>query len=498
MRNIIYYGSLFSTLLLLGACSPQVPENAVSKQTQISISPDYNDLVIPCNIAPLNFKINEPAEDYITHIYSHKGREMIVSGQKVNMNVKKWKELLHAAQGDSLYIDIYLKKAGGWIKYPPLKNKVAEEIDPYISYRLIEPSYVGCEVMTINQRDMTNFKEKVIYNNHALSDGEKGQCINCHSYQNYNRDGNMQMHVRQLFGGTVIVTGDKIKKVNLKTSETISAGVYPSWHPEATLIAYSTNNSGQSFHTKDHEKIEVKDAASDLILYDVEKEEVQTIADDKDEFETFPYWSADGKYLYYVSATVKERPEDEMNAYLKSNHKDIKYNLYRKPFDLATRKFGATDTLFPASVFGKSASFPRESPDGKYLLFTLGDYGTFHICHKSSDIYVMDLNTNTIRPLTEINSPDVDSYHSWSSNGRWILFSTRRDDGSYTRLYVAYFDTKGIAHKPFILPQEDPDYDMQLFKSYNIPEFMVKPVEHTHYEFLKAIEKEAIHVKLRE
>ena len=109
----------------------------------------------------------------------------------------------------------------------------------------------------------------------------------------------------------------------------------------------------------------------------------------------------------------------------------------------------------------------------------------------------MDLNTASVHPLTEINSPDVDSYHSWSSNGRWILFSTRRDDGSYTRLYMAYFDKEGKAHKPFILPQKDPDYDAQLFKSYNIPEFMVKPVETTHYQLLKAIEKENINVKLK-
>lgn len=496
MKNIRYYGLLFSSLLL-GACSPQIPENAVFQKTPISILPDYNDLVIPCNIAPLNFKINEPADDYITRIYSRKGREMIVSGQKVNMNVKSWKKLLNEAKGDTLYMDIYLKKANKWIKCPPLKNIVAEEIDPYISYRLIEPSYVGYEVMTINQRDMENFNEKVIYNNYALSDGDNGQCINCHSYQNYNRDGNMQMHVRQRLGGTVIVTGDKMKKVNMKTPETISAGVYPSWHPKAMLIAYSTNNTGQSFHTKDHEKIEVQDAASDLILYDVEKDEIQIIANDKNEFETFPYWSADGKYLYYVSAAVKERSKEEMNAYLKSSYKDIRYNLYRKPFDLTTRKFAATDTLFMASDYGKSATFPRESPDGKYLLFTLGDYGTFHIWHKSSDIYLMDVSTKNIRPLTEINSPDVDSYHSWSSNGRWILFSTRRDDGSYTRLYIAYFDKEGRAHKPFILPQKDPDYNMQLFKSYNIPEFMVNPVESTHYKFLKTIEKEAINVKLK-
>ena len=87
MKNIQYYGLLLS-ILLLGACSPQVPENAILQQTQVSISPDYNDLVIPCNIAPLNFKINAQAESYITRIYSHKGKEMVLTGQEVKINGK--------------------------------------------------------------------------------------------------------------------------------------------------------------------------------------------------------------------------------------------------------------------------------------------------------------------------------------------------------------------------------------------------------------------------
>lgn len=77
---------------VIGRLQPSSAENAILQQTQVSISPDYNDLVIPCNIAPLNFKINEQAESYITRIYSHKGKEMVLAGQKVKMNEKKWKQ----------------------------------------------------------------------------------------------------------------------------------------------------------------------------------------------------------------------------------------------------------------------------------------------------------------------------------------------------------------------------------------------------------------------
>ncbi|MDP4272484.1 MAG: hypothetical protein Q8909_20540, partial [Bacteroidota bacterium] len=88
----------------------------------------------------------------------------------------------------------------------------------------------------------------------------------------------------------------------------------------------------------------------------------------------------------------------------------------------------------------------------------------------------------------ELNSPDVDSYHSWSSNGNWIIFSSRREDGSYTKPYIAYFKN-GKGHKPFVLPQKDPNFYTALFKSFNIPEFMVKPVAATQRQLIQAIDK---------
>jgi hypothetical protein len=88
----------------------------------------------------------------------------------------------------------------------------------------------------------------------------------------------------------------------------------------------------------------------------------------------------------------------------------------------------------------------------------------------------MDLSTLQAKPLSICNSPNVESYHSWSNNGKWIIFSSRRNDGVYTRLYIAHIDKNGQASVPFELPQSDPDYHLQLTKSYNIPEFMKGPV----------------------
>ena len=118
--------------------------------------------------------------------------------------------------------------------------------------------------------------------------------LNCHNYQAHNPE-RMQFHVRQHKGGTVICYDGKVEKVDMKYPGGISAGVYPAWHPTLPLIVYSTNRTGQTFHTFDTQKIEVQDTYSDLILYDVEKQEVQPLPRDTNDLDCFPFWSPDGK-----------------------------------------------------------------------------------------------------------------------------------------------------------------------------------------------------------
>ncbi|MDR2474999.1 MAG: hypothetical protein LBD45_03995 [Bacteroidales bacterium] len=489
---------IYAFAVILSACAKGLPDNAELIPANASCSPDNSDAVIPCNIAPLNFMINDEADEYLTRIYAAHGRTILVGGRTVRIPLRQWKSILEANRGDTLYTEIYARRGKKWRRYRPVRNFIAPEpVDAFLCYRLIEPSYVAYERMSICQRDLTSFSEKVIYDNMLLSDDVNGQCINCHAFHNYNRDGKMQMHVRQYLGGTLIVRAGAIEKISLKTEHTVSAGVYPSWHPAGRFIAYSVNNTGQNFHTRNTEKIEVMDSESDIILYDADKREICMVAGSVNEMETFPSWSSDGKYLYYASARFEYRDRTDSHAMeveLADRYRDVRYSLMRKQFDEEKMTFGATDTVFDAAAVGKSATFPRESPDGRYLMFTLGDYGNFHIWHKSADLYLMDMQTRQVRPMTGVNSAEVESYHEWSSSGRWIVFSSRRDDGSYTRPYIAYFDRLGREHKPFILPQEDPEFYGQFFKSYNIPSFMVEPVQPSRRDFVKAVMKNAIQV----
>ena len=488
--------------LLLAAvaasCGTDIPRDSRPAQHPVSITPDYTDLVIPCNIAPLNFRIDTVADEYVTHVYSRKNPDGIkVKGRTVDIDVRKWHSLLTETVGDTVFTDIYIRHDGGWTRFPSIRNVVADSIDPYISYRLIEPSYITFETMAICQRHLEDFNEDEIFNSQILSSEKQGQCMNCHSYQDYNRGGNMQLHLRVNHPGTFISHNGSLMKLDLKTPSTVSSGVYPSWHPTDPLIAYSVNTTSQSFHSNMENRVEVQDAESDLILLDVEGRKISVIANEPDELETFPYWHPDGESLWYVSASVPHMSAEEMNQYQALNYKDFKYDIYRRHFNRTSRTFSAPDTIYKASDLGKSATLPRPSPDGRYLLFTQGEFGTFHIWHKDADLYLLDLKDGEVRPLDILNSPDVESYHSWSSNGRWIIFSSRRDDGSYTRLYIAYFDRNGNAAKPFILPQKCPAHNATRMKSYNVPEFMALPVEISKRQLINTIKPEASNVTLQ-
>lgn len=285
MKELLFYSLI---LLLAHGCSINPPEVFILSTEAARIQPDYSGTALPWNIAPLNFSIANEGDEFLALIHSRRGRKLTVSGRKVQWDLKEWQQLLEANKGDTLYTALYLRRGEQWLRLPLIKNYIAPEpIDPYLSYRLIEPGYELYENMSINQRRVTDFDERVLHNNNSLARNEEGQCINCHAYQDYNRTQKMQFHVRHRFGGTIISGPEGIQKVDLNADSLISAGVYPAWHPKENLIAYSVNNTEQHFLKDGLQKVEVMDARSDLILYDVAKNELRFIANDPKELRRF-------------------------------------------------------------------------------------------------------------------------------------------------------------------------------------------------------------------
>lgn len=491
MNKILRNITLLLIVALVSCGSPSVPEGANSGGALPGIFPDYTNVTVPSNICPLNFMVKD-CDGIVARFTAGDESFTYGEGNKVIIAPKEWEQLRDAAKGKSITVEVFTEKDGEWTAWKPFAINVAvEPIDQYLSYRLIQPSYVAYEDLAIVQRDLTSFDESDIYNNRLMQTEKDGQCINCHSYQNY-KTSHMLFHARQAYGGTVIVNGGKLTKVDMKTDSTISSGVYPAWHPSANLVAFSTNKTRQMFLTKDKGKIEVMDFASDLILYDVDKNTVSNISNSPTQLEVFPAWSADGKTLYYCVADFQLKDDSlSEEAEMSRRYKEIKYSIYARDFDVKNHRFGAPRMVYDAAAEGRSATLPRLSPDGRYMVFALGDYGCFHIWHSEADIYLLDLQTGKASPLKELNSPMAESYPSFSSNGRWIMTESRRDDGSFTRPYISYFDKQGHCHKAFEVPQEDPERYTMLYRSFNRPEFMVEPVSITPREFAAALKKDA-------
>ena len=204
-----------------------------------------------------------------------------------------------------------------------------------------------------------------------------------------------------------------------------------------------------------------------------------------------------GKYLYYCKSVPL--PEEMRDEDIRTTYPKIQYNLYRRSFDLATHGFGEEELVYDAASADKSVTLPRISPDGRYLLFALGQYGCFHSRHHDADIVCIPMDqytgtaltaeTASALDLTSVNSDGYsDSYPSWSSNGHWMMLASRRDDDNYSRVYFAYFNN-GKVGKAFLMPQEDPEHHLFLLKSYNRPEFMVEPVKISVEEFSRVFDE---------
>ncbi len=450
--------------IVITACNHPADYTQINEHP--SIIPDYTDVTIPYNIAPLNFYATSGANNYFlllegenSHIRFHS------KNGEFKIPVKKWKKLIRDNTGMELSFTLFSKEEDQWKRYQSFNVAISKDsITPYIAYRIIDPGNLLWGEMGIYQRCLENFDESAIMKNSA----SKTDCMNCHSFSNYNPD-KLSLHLRGEHGGTLIYNEGTVSFLNTKTPYTLSNATYPSWHPTGKYIAYSVNTIHQSFFTQTDKYEVVQDRASDIVLYNVEKNELSAIPGlTTKRLENIPSWSPDGKYLYYISGS-------RFNA---DNYMDNKYDLLRIPFDPVTARWGTPDTLLKASETGKSLSFPAASPDGKHLLFIMADYGYFTVYNNEADVYVMDMETHQYRQLNS-NSSYVESYPSWSENGKWIMFVSKQDNNMFSRPWFCHFNNDGSVDKPFVLPQEDPAFYDSYVKNFNRPEYIRGKVQLT-------------------
>ncbi|MHC4355061.1 MAG: TolB family protein [Planctomycetota bacterium] len=452
----------------LASPSFEVPPECSQVAREPNISPDYSGIVIPGNIAPLNFRILEKGQAYCVKIHSASGPAIEVASKtdRICIPLRRWRALLDANRGRSLFVDVYVRRAADeWVQFQRIVNTIAkEDIDRTLVYRFMKPIYNWWKDMGIYQRDVTDFDVSLVMHGRSFGEG----CLNCHSFAGDSAN-TMTIGLRSPTYGssTLLARNGRVDKIGAKWG-------YTAWHPSGRLAVYSINKVRQFFHTAGMEVRDVVDLDSALLCYHIDSEKVvcpEELADKK-RLETYPTWSPDGRYLYFCSGPILWEDRDTVPP---ENYDKLKYDLRRITYDLETDQWGKAETVLSANETGLSILLPRISPDGRFLLFCMCRYGCFPVYQPSSDLYMMDLATGQYSKLA-INSKYSESWHSWSGNSRWIAFSSKRQGGSLTRTYLAYVDRSGQVHKPFVLPQKDPTYYDSLLETYSVPELIAGSV----------------------
>jgi len=489
MRKFTVYSLQFIACLLLVSCAER-PMNPTKVDELPKIYPDYIGVTIPVNIAPLNFNFADEtvgAMDVV--VKGSKGGELHVQGDYADFDIDAWQQLTEQNLGGKLTVTVCVEKDGQWTQYKDFTISVsAYRLDDWgLTYRRIKPGYeVGGDI-GIYQRDIHTFDEYAILAETAVP----GRCFNCHTANRTNPD-RITLQMRGEGGGTMIQRDGLQTWVETKTDSTKAAGSYSYWHPSGDYVAMAVNSVHQSFFTSTGQRIEVYHKFSDVEVLDTRSNElILSPLLQTEDLEIFPAFSADGKYIYYSSSKPCRVPAE---------YEKVKCSLCRIDFDAEKGKFGETvDTLLNGPATDKSYVLARPSYDGRWMMYCVSSRGNFPVSQDDADLWLMDLKTGESRELNEVNSKQSESFHNWCENSRWFVFSSKREDGMYTKLYLASIDDQGRVSKPFLLPQRNPrKYYLEMMDAYNCPDFTKTRVElDAHEAYRQVFDNKRIQVKIR-
>ncbi|MFB3906542.1 MAG: tetratricopeptide repeat protein [Acidobacteriota bacterium] len=206
-----------------------------------------------------------------------------------------------------------------------------------------------------------------------------------------------------------------------------------------------------------------------LVWYDRVAKRLQPLpgADDPRYVHANSTWSPDGKYLVFVRALAKEPypPGGKLALYANDpNETPIQYDLYRIPFNGG--KGGKAEPIRGASQNGKSNSFPKITPDGRWIVFVQARNGL--LMRPDSELYIIPAAGGQSRRM-RCNTPLMNSWHSFSPNGRWMVFSSK-GRSPYTQMYLTHLDENGNDSPPILI-----ENTTAANRAVNIPEFVNIP-----------------------
>ncbi len=325
--------------------------------------------------------------------------------------------------------------------------------DPVVVYRLVDPPFLNVKTPNTYFREIAKREPKV------LVDSRGKYCVNCHSFSNSSgTEGTLALQVRDIGSATsgsvsYLSFCDLAKGKGYRVSMPfpVQMTTFMAWSFDGTRIAFAANQDLASFAPFVLETQNTMQSESDIAVIDTRTWTARLVpgASEPGVIETFPSWTPDGSKIVFCSGPAK-RPEP----------------LTRFALRIVPAEGGVAKPIPNIPDDNASRVYPHFSADGLWLMFTQTAGGA--LVKPTSDLYIMPANFSEAPRKLECNSPyAADSWYSWSSNSRWIVFTSKRDDGIFARLYLAHIDTDGRASPPVRLPISD-----EPRMSFNIPEFV--------------------------
>ena len=471
MRNEIL---TFFLLLAFASCSKS-PKDVKMTDSYPPIYPDYIGVTVPVGIAPLNFNFLDEDIDGIDVVAKgSKSGELHVSGDWADFEIDRWHKLTENNRGGKITFTVCVEKNSQWIQYKDFDVYVSNDtLDEWgLTYRRIAPGYEKGGDMGIYQRSISTFDEYAIVTKTLVP----GFCMNCHTANRTNPN-RATMQIRGDGGGTMLLKDGELEFIDTKTPETKAAGSYSYWHPDGNYCAISTNSVHQAFFTGTGQRLEVFHTFSDVEIWDVRSNQlILSPLLRTEDLEIFPAFSHDGKWLYYSTSKSCNVPYE---------YEKVKCSVCRVAFDAERGMLGEqVDTLLNGPSTGLSYTLVRPSYDGRWLMYTVSSRGNFPVCQDDADLWLMDMRTGACKELKVLNSKWAESFHNWSENSHWFVYSSKKDDGLYARLYISSINSRGEVTKPFLLPQRNPrKYYREMMQSYNVPDFTKTQVKIDAHKF---------------